>query len=76
MSTWGYINAFGVYADIYLRGGGGQGKFVPSSADRISWVGSVQLFLIQACGVMTGKALDMGYFRWTNAIGTVLFVFS
>ncbi|KAF9228324.1 MFS general substrate transporter [Gyrodon lividus] len=68
-STWGYINAFGVYQDIYTRSH-------TASASNVSWIGSTQLFFLLAAGLPAGKLLDMGYFRYTNIFGSLLYVFS
>ncbi|RDB17216.1 Riboflavin transporter MCH5 [Hypsizygus marmoreus] len=67
--TFGYVNAFGVYQDIYTRSG-------TASASRISWIGSTQIFFLLAMGLPAGKLLDMGYFRHTTLAGSVIFVFS
>ncbi|CAL1697811.1 unnamed protein product [Somion occarium] len=68
-ATFGYMNAFGVYQDLYTREGA-------ASASRISWIGSTQLFFLIAMGLPAGKLFDMGYFRSTVIVGTVLYVFS
>ncbi|GLB39003.1 putative major facilitator superfamily protein [Lyophyllum shimeji] len=55
--TLGYTNAHGVYNDFYVR------EYLsnyPSS--QISWIGSVQLFIVVSAGVVTGRAFDVGYF--------------
>ncbi|KAF8076825.1 MFS general substrate transporter [Lyophyllum atratum] len=68
-ATFGYLNAFGVYQDVYTRAN-------VASASRISWIGSTQLFFILAMGLPAGKFLDMGYFRHTVLAGSVIYVFS
>ncbi|TBU21908.1 MFS general substrate transporter [Dichomitus squalens] len=69
--TFGYLNAFGVYQDFYTR------EFLshetPSS---ISWIGSLQLFLMYAPAVVVGRAFDAGYFRHVQLAGSLLHVFS
>ncbi|PPR06526.1 hypothetical protein CVT26_000441 [Gymnopilus dilepis] len=65
--TYGYVSAFGVYQDHYSRSFLSQEH--PSS---ISWIGSFQLFLQYAPGVIVGKAFDAGYFRHMMALGTSL----
>ncbi|KAF7419342.1 hypothetical protein PC9H_001929 [Pleurotus ostreatus] len=67
--TFGYANAFGVYQDTYTRSH-------TASASNVSWIGSTQLFFLHAMGLVAGKLLDMGYFRYTNVVGSVIFVFS
>ncbi|KAJ7584045.1 MFS general substrate transporter [Mycena floridula] len=69
LSTSGYFNAFGVYQDVYTRSH-------DASASNISWIGSTQVFLLLAIGLPAGKLLDMGYFRQTSVIGTVIYIFS
>ncbi|KAH8781115.1 MFS monocarboxylate transporter [Diaporthe sp. PMI_573] len=41
-------------------------------AHLISWIGSVQVFLLFFIGTFSGRATDAGYFRHTFVIGTVL----
>lgn len=67
--TFGYINAFGVYQDIYTRSGA-------ASASKISWIGSTELFFLLAMGLPSGVLLDKGYFRVTMAFGSLLYIFS
>ncbi|KAH8924441.1 MFS general substrate transporter [Atractiella rhizophila] len=67
--TFGYVNAFGVFQAYYtfdqLRG--------YSSSD-ISWIGSVQLFLLWVLAVVSGKLFDKGYFTWLLLVGSILHV--
>jgi hypothetical protein len=69
MSTFGYVYSFGVYQDIYTRAGAG-------SAQRISWVGSTQLFFIAVTALPAGKLLDAGYFKHCIAAGIIVMSFS
>ncbi|KAB8259367.1 major facilitator superfamily domain-containing protein [Aspergillus pseudonomiae] len=64
-NTWGYIASFGVFQAYYQSSLG-----VSSSA--ISWVGSVQIFLIFFIGTFSGRALDAGFFRPVYYTGVVL----
>lgn len=64
-STWGYISSFGVFQTYYETTLG-------VSASAISWVGSVQIFLLFAVSTFTGRALDAGYFRLVFGCGCVL----
>ncbi|KAI0752945.1 major facilitator superfamily domain-containing protein [Daedaleopsis nitida] len=69
--TFGYLNAFGVYQDFYVR------DFLShESPSNISWIGSVQLFLMYAPGVLVGHAFDSGYFHHVQIAGSILHVFS
>lgn len=67
--TFGYVNAFGVYQDIYTRS-------QAATASNVSWIGSTQLFFLFAMGLPAGKLLDMGYLRQTNLVGSLIYVFS
>lgn len=64
-NTWGYINSFGVFQTYYL-------STLEQSPSQISWIGSVQVFLLFFIGTFSGRATDAGYFRPTFIIGTVL----
>ncbi|KAF9494660.1 hypothetical protein BDN71DRAFT_974481 [Pleurotus eryngii] len=67
--SFGYVNAFGVYQDIYTRSQAG-------TASNVSWIGSTQLFFLFAMGLPVGNLLDMGYLRQTNLVGSLIYVFS
>ncbi|KAJ6017825.1 major facilitator superfamily domain-containing protein [Penicillium sp. IBT 35674x] len=54
-NTWGYIASFGVFQAYYQSELG-------DSPSAISWVGSVQIFLIFFIGTFSGRALDAGFF--------------
>lgn len=62
-NTWGYINSFGVFQTYYVRSLG----HPPSD---ISWVGSVQIFLLFFVGTFSGRATDYGLFRLTFLVGS------
>jgi len=50
-----YVSAFGVYQDYYTR------VFLNNNTpSEISWIGSVQLFLQYALGVVVGRIFDIG----------------
>jgi len=67
----GAIFSFGAYQDIYTR------EFLsPSTPSHISWIGSVQLFLMFALSFPVGKLLDDGYFRVILLLGSLLAVIS
>ena len=63
--TWGYINSFGVFQTYYVTRLG----HPPSD---ISWVGSVQIFLLFFIGTFSGRATDHGLFRVTLLCGSIL----
>ncbi|KZF21754.1 putative MFS monocarboxylate transporter [Xylona heveae TC161] len=63
--TWGYISSFGVFQTYYVETLGHE----PSD---ISWVGSVQIFLLFFVGTFSGRATDAGYYRHIFVFGTTL----
>lgn len=64
-NTWGYINSFGVFQTYYVDA-------LNETPSAISWVGSVQIFLLFAIGTFSGRATDAGYFRAVFVTGTLL----
>ncbi|CAA7270046.1 unnamed protein product [Cyclocybe aegerita] len=65
-ASFGYINAFGVYQDFYVRDY--LSNYSPSD---IGWIGGVQIFLNFFLGVFTGRIFDRGHFR-SLIIGSIL----
>lgn len=63
-NTWGYINSFGVFQTYYVSDLG----FPPSN---VSWIGSIQIFLLFFIGTFSGRATDYGLFRVTVIIGSL-----
>ncbi|KAI0476860.1 putative monocarboxylate permease [Xylaria cf. heliscus] len=66
-NTWGLLNTFGIFQAEYSTG-----LLKTSSESAISWIGSLQAFLMLFVGVICGRALDAGYF-YTDIILGVLF---
>lgn len=64
-STWGWITSYGVFQEYYRTSLG----LTPST---ISWIGSVQIFLLFFLGTFSGRALDAGLFRPVYATGSCL----
>ncbi|KAI3390936.1 hypothetical protein diail_8334 [Diaporthe ilicicola] len=64
MNTWGYINSFGVFQTYYTTELG-----LPPAT--VSWIGSIQVFLLFFIGTFTGRITDAGYFREVFLLGTV-----
>lgn len=60
----GYINSFGVFQSYYT-----QAFDLPPST--ISWIGSIQVFLLFFVGTFTGRLTDAGYFRPVFLLGSV-----
>ncbi|KAF8526886.1 MFS general substrate transporter [Hysterangium stoloniferum] len=70
-STLGYAYSFGVYQDYYTR------VFLTSqSPSSIAWMGSAQLALSFAMGLVAGKLFDAGHLRLTMTLGSFIFLFS
>ena len=65
LNTWGYIASFGVFQTYYVN----TLHFAPSN---VSWIGSVQIFLLFFVGTFSGRATDYGLFKPTLVIGSVL----
>lgn len=63
-NTWGYINSFGVFQTYYVSELG----FPPSN---VSWIGSIQIFLLFFIGTFSGRATDYGLFRVTVIVGSL-----
>ncbi|PVH97479.1 MFS monocarboxylate transporter-like protein [Periconia macrospinosa] len=63
-NTFGFITSFGVYQTYYQTTLGIQ----PST---ISWIGSIQIFLLFGIGTLTGRATDAGLFRPVYIAGSI-----
>ncbi|KUJ17585.1 MFS general substrate transporter [Mollisia scopiformis] len=60
--TFGYIGSWGFFESYYE-------KPLNASLSSISWIGSVQIFLVYFIGTFSGRALDAGYLKTTVALG-------
>lgn len=69
-STWGLFNSFGVFQTYYESN-----LLSHKSPSQISWIGSLQAFLLLFVGVLSGPAYDAGYFNTLLGLGTLLVVF-
>ncbi|KAF2162939.1 hypothetical protein M409DRAFT_68885 [Zasmidium cellare ATCC 36951] len=69
-NTWGIVNSYGVFQTYYevtdLSG---------KSPSQISWIGSLQGFLLVFVGVLSGPLFDAGYSRVLNLVGNFMVVF-
>jgi MFS family permease len=63
-------NAFGVFQTYYTTE-----LLTTSSQSSISWIGSIQGFLLLFVGVFCGRAFDAGYFYPVAGVGIFLSVF-
>lgn len=70
-NLWGMTFAFGsfqsYYELTYLRS---------ESPSNISWIGTIQVFLLIVCGVLSGPWFDLGYFRSMLITGAAIETFA
>lgn len=64
MNTWGFVNSFGVF-QLYYK------TFLDRPPSDISWIGSLQTFLLFFIGTFAGRVTDAGYFRHVFLVGAV-----
>ncbi|KAL6251382.1 hypothetical protein RBB50_001591 [Rhinocladiella similis] len=69
-NCWGTVNTFGVFQTYYESN-----PLWHESPSNISWIGSIQAFLLLLVGVITGPAYDAGYFRALITTGAALIPF-
>ncbi|KAL1311902.1 hypothetical protein AAFC00_001973 [Neodothiora populina] len=69
-NTWGLMNTFGVYQSYYESG-----DLFESTSSNISWIGSIQAFLMLLVGAITGPIFDAGHLRFLLCVGTFGIVF-
>jgi MFS family permease len=66
----GIVNTFGAYQAFY------ETHYLASTPpSSISWIGTIQGFLLIVFGVITGPLYDLGYLRSLICVGTALVVF-
>ncbi|KAG2358400.1 major facilitator superfamily domain-containing protein [Suillus spraguei] len=69
--TFGAVQSFGVYQAYYSS------HYLPQYvASDISWIGSMQTFLLFAGGLLSGKLFDEGYFHHCIGAGSLIYLFS
>lgn len=69
-NSWGMVNTFGVFQTYYEQ------TLLPEySASSISWIGTVQGFLLLLAGVVVGPIFDKGYIKTCIAIGSFCVIF-
>ncbi|KAF7289008.1 MFS general substrate transporter [Mycena indigotica] len=69
--TFGTIQSFAVYQDYYTRI-----YLSDHPPSDISWIGSVQAFLLFALSFVSGRLFDHGYFRHMMVGGSIVYVVS
>jgi MFS family permease len=65
VTTWGYINSFGVFQTYYTEELG-------ETRSTISWVGSLHLWIVLAMSAFSGRALDAGLFVPALILGSII----
>ncbi|KAJ7464862.1 major facilitator superfamily domain-containing protein [Mycena galericulata] len=68
---FGYSTSFGVYQDFYVRE-----YLTQSSPSAISWIGSVNSFIVVSGGLVAGRLYDRGHFHALLYGGCLLLSFS
>ncbi|KAJ7626797.1 major facilitator superfamily domain-containing protein [Roridomyces roridus] len=68
---FGYTTSFGVYQDFYVRD-----YLTNMDSSAISWIGSVNAFIIIAGGLLAGRLYDRGHFYILMRGGAVMLTFS
>lgn len=69
-NSWGILNAFAVFQTYYESG-----ELFHASSSTISWIGSIQSFMLLVGGLFTGPIYDRGYLRTLLAVGAFGVVF-
>ncbi|KAH7384252.1 major facilitator superfamily domain-containing protein [Phaeosphaeria sp. MPI-PUGE-AT-0046c] len=65
INGWGYLSSFGLFQAHYT-------ETLQATPSAISWIGSMQIFLVYLVGTFSGRALDAGYYHKTIAVGSLL----
>ncbi|KIW05687.1 uncharacterized protein PV09_03549 [Verruconis gallopava] len=65
-STQGYFNSFGVFQSYYDM------SLSHAGPSAVSWIGSVQVWLVFGLGTVSGRAVDAGRFHTVYIIGCFL----
>ncbi|KID95136.1 Major facilitator superfamily domain, general substrate transporter, partial [Metarhizium majus ARSEF 297] len=69
-NTWGILNTFGAFQTFYSSG-----TLFTQTSSNISWIGSIQAFLVLFTGFLSGPIYDRGYLRALLLVGSFLIVF-
>lgn len=64
LNTWGFVLSFGAFQTYYS-------SVLNMDPSTVSWVGSIQAWLMFFLGAFSGRALDAGLFRPTVIIGVL-----
>ncbi|KAH7018300.1 major facilitator superfamily domain-containing protein [Microdochium trichocladiopsis] len=66
-NTWGFINSFGIFQRYYV-------DMLGRSPSDVSWIGSLEVFLLFFLGMFTGRLSDADLFKPLIVLGTFLMV--
>ncbi|KAI9651952.1 MAG: hypothetical protein M1831_007455 [Alyxoria varia] len=64
-NSFGYINSFGIFQPYYV-------DVLQKDPSTISWIGSIEIFLVYFVGTFSGRAMDAGFFYVTISIGLLM----
>ena len=65
LNTWGFVVSFGAFQTYYSSA-------LNMNPSTVSWIGSIQAWLMFFLGAFSGRALDAGLFRPTVIIGMLI----
>jgi hypothetical protein len=65
INGWGYLSSFGLFQSYYT-------STFSETPSAISWIGSIQIFLVYLIGTFSGRALDAGKYHFTIRLGCFL----
>lgn len=65
INGWGYLSSFGLFQVHYTT-------TLNATPSAVSWIGSMQIFLVYLVGTFSGRALDAGHYHKVLAIGSLL----
>jgi MFS family permease len=65
INSWGYLSSFGFFQAHYS-------STLDATPSAISWIGSMQIFMVYIVGTFSGRALDAGHFHKVLALGSLL----
>lgn len=64
-NSFGFMLSFGIFQGYYTES-------LSIDASKVSWIGTMQLFLVYFVGAFSGRAMDAGYYRLNLAVGLLL----
>lgn len=68
-ATLGVLNNWGVFQAYYQ-----QVVLPDTETSTIAWIGSAQFALVFLPGLLTGRLCDLGYYRWTLFVSSLILV--